>query len=349
MCRERMLSLQRRNRRVRPYRVLQVLAATHTMLVVLAGCTVFPFDGARVDDQDDPIDFEGYHWKPGVDVDVQAFNWSTDNYETITTATTNTTAAFTFSDGPVYKWSVSQALDTAHWEDAWRGQHARIRTVGAAGTFGTDFDFGRRRWMSCLNENNTRRGFYDNCASDGSPDARVLSPDYCEGPPLWEPYRISSVNFRTTRNYRRIGVVSVLVNMTHPNAVHEGHAARLVSTEVVSDLAARATLDCEETNRWEQSEAGVTGIELQCFIQIGDFSSNGEQHFSNECGFLDWINGSPEFELHSPPVLGADTPCESGVQVAQGRLIQRRRGIPRANQRIPVLIPIPGMTGRACV
>ena len=281
------------------HRAAGVFASLLATLAVLVGCTMFPFDGARVEDQEDPIEFEGYHWKPNVDVEVQAFNWSTGSYDTVAMATTESAEAFRFSDGPVYKWSVSESLDADHWEDAWRGQHARIRAVGAAGTYGTELISVDEDWLSCLAENNTRRGFYDNCYSQNSPDARVLSSDYCAGPPLWDPYKVNygiyGGHFRTTSNGRRLGILNVHVYVSHPGPIDEGTSALLVSDAVVPALGDRARLQCTEFRRRETEERdvvgeGFTSLWLQCSVQIGDFSNNGEQHFPDECSFLSWTN-----------------------------------------------------------
>jgi hypothetical protein len=154
--------------------------------VVATACMTSPGDGARVPSWTSVISFGGFTTVQSDVVTIEAFNFTTNGYETVTTATAGSTPFITAFGGTWYQWSAQSQLGQRFWQFAPSGAtgvRARVRAVDSP--IGVFVNYRAIDAIPCIllhGSDPDVLGLASDCASHRS-DTFIYTNDYEHGSP----------------------------------------------------------------------------------------------------------------------------------------------------------------------
>jgi hypothetical protein len=154
---------------------------------LLGGCMLTPSDDGRVVSTSAPLSVVGYDIEPDALVQVQAWDFGSQQMANVGAPVRSSTTAINVADQPLYEWDASPVLDIgdpAH--QLWRRGPAGgyCANVGATTTLSNGQTYSvmtvESNWLSCFNEvpNHTVGGFYSRCKSNHNPVAQIYTADW---------------------------------------------------------------------------------------------------------------------------------------------------------------------------
>ncbi|MFT3707095.1 MAG: hypothetical protein QM817_05440 [Archangium sp.] len=189
---------------------MQRLLAALAVLSFATGCILGPTDDQRVSSTTAPLTFEGFHLNGSGQVQLKAWNYSTNAMTNLgLPVTASATPSYTL-DRDIFGWSATRTLGPAFWRAGpVSGQCAVIGgTTVVSGTTYNLYTF-EQDWASCFGANPTVGGFVANCASNHSPVANLYTSD-------WNARNVTASMLNTTATLASALITINLDNFT-PN------------------------------------------------------------------------------------------------------------------------------------
>jgi hypothetical protein len=151
-------------------------------LLATTACMMSPYDGMRVSSRASTINFNGYNLTASSNTTIRAFNFTTNAWEDVGSATSGTSAIVLFTDSTqqFYRWGTSFVLPNAYWAPAPSGSgwYARVRAISG----GFNAYTLRKDYAECWAEHRSNiNEWMAECPTHRTPEAYVYTSDYQHG------------------------------------------------------------------------------------------------------------------------------------------------------------------------
>lgn len=155
------------------------LATSQLLALSLTGCMLSPTDDGVVSSTTAPLPFNGYLTTPAAPVFVRAWNYTANRMEDIGAQVLSHTSPLNVSGGPLYYWEANRVLPPQYWRTGpGGGQCASVgaQTISDGSRYNTVTV--EEDWANCWNENPSVGGFFNNCASEDAPVAKLYTESW---------------------------------------------------------------------------------------------------------------------------------------------------------------------------
>jgi len=145
-------------------------------LLFSAACLTEPYDQRRVPNRRSTISIAGYLNAGNQDVGIEAYNYSTGQFDNVRTVRTQSRSVYRADNTNFHPYNSSVSLSDDYWTAGYNGHEARLRARYGRYTLASV----KRNWISCWGaQGESIAGFANHCTADGTPTARVQTSDYC--------------------------------------------------------------------------------------------------------------------------------------------------------------------------
>jgi hypothetical protein len=154
-------------------------ATAQLLTLSLTGCMLSPTDDGTVTTTTAALPFNGYLTTPAAPVFIRAWNYTANRMEDVGPQLLSHTSPLNVDGGPLYYWETFRALPAAYWRTGpGGGQCASVGAQTVSNGARYNVITVEEDWANCWNENPSVGGFYNNCASEDAPVAKIYTENW---------------------------------------------------------------------------------------------------------------------------------------------------------------------------